>query len=136
MENFPTLVPVVAGLIRDNSGRILLQRALPGKRHAGLWEVPGGKVDSGETARAALVREISEELGLSLDPAALAPVGFVDEPAADGRVPVVLMLYSCAGWSGTPEGLDGQEWGWFGLAEALDLPLAPLDRALLVQLAG
>src|SRR5205085_8233798 len=61
MENFPTLVPVVAGMNSDSEGRILLQQALPGKRHAGLWELPGGKVDPGETPRAALVREISEE---------------------------------------------------------------------------
>ena len=136
MENFPTLVPVVAALIADASGRILLQQALPGKRHAGLWEVPGGKVDPGETPRAALVREISEELGIKLDPAALAPAGFVDDHSAQGRNPIVLMLYTCTVWSGAPEALDGQVWGWFTLAEALGLPLAPLDRTLLAALPG
>ena len=80
------------------------EQALPGKRHAGLWEVPGGKVDPGETPRAALVREIGEELGLVLDPAALAPAGFVDEPALAGRNPIVLMLYSCWVWGGTDFG--------------------------------
>jgi 8-oxo-dGTP diphosphatase len=136
MEDFPTLIPVVAALIRDDAGRILLQQALPGKRHAGRWEVPGGKVDPGETPRAALVREIGEELGIALDSAGLAPAGFADERAEDGRPPIVLMLYTCGRWSGEPAALDGQTWGWFALAEALELPLAPLDRALLQGLGG
>ena len=79
MEEIPTFVPVVAALIRDGEGRILLQQALPGKRHAGLWELPGGKVDRGETPRGALVREIDEELGITLEAEALLPAGFTDD---------------------------------------------------------
>lgn len=124
-------MPVVAALVPDAQGRLLLQRALPGKRHAGLWELPGGKVDPGETPRAALLREIKEELGIVLDAAAMAPAGFADEPAQAGRPALVLLLYNCSQWMGPAAALEGQEWGWFQSAEADRMPLAPMDRALL-----
>ena len=125
---------MVAALIRDDSGHLLLQRALTGKRHAGLWELPGGKVEPGETPRAALVCEIKEELGIVLAEGALAPAGFADEAGAEGSPAIVLFLYTCSPWAGTPEGRDGQQWGWFTAHEAVALALAPMDRALLERL--
>ena len=131
MTENPTFILVVAALIRDCAGRVLLQRALPGKRHAGTWELPGGKVDAGETPRAALVREVREELGIALRESALDPAGFADEAGAQGEPALVLFLYTCARFEGAPRALDGQEWGWFSEAEASALTLAPMDRALL-----
>jgi 8-oxo-dGTP diphosphatase len=131
MEDFPTPMLVVAALLRDREGRLLLQQALPGKAHEGLWELPGGKVDPGETPRAALAREIEEELGLTLDPEAMIPAGFADGPGSNGRPPIVLILYNCPQWSGAPAALDGQQWGWFDRAQVAALTLAPLDRSLL-----
>jgi 8-oxo-dGTP diphosphatase len=83
-----------------------------------------------------LVREVHEELALSLDPAAMRPVAFADEPGADGHPAIVLFLYDCRAWSGTPEPLEGQAFGWFSPASAHELPLAAMDRALLDALAG
>jgi 8-oxo-dGTP diphosphatase len=134
MEEKPTWLAVVAAAIRDSDGRVLLQQALPGKAHAGQWEFPGGKVESEENPRHALAREVREELGLRLDPAAMRPLGFADERGSDGRLAIVLFLYDCLAWSGDAEPLDGQSWGWFTLAEADDLALAPMDRALLETL--
>ncbi len=54
----------------------------------------------------------------------------------DGRPALVLFLYSCPIWRGIPEGLEGQRWAWFSLAEAAMLDLPPMDRALLEELAG
>jgi len=136
MEEIPTFVSVVAALIRDGEGRILLQQALPGKRHAGLWELPGGKLDRGETPRGALVREIDEELGITLEAEALLPAGFTDEAREEGRAALVLFLYTCGRWSGMPEGREGQQWGWFSWPESLALPLAPMDRELLDRLGS
>lgn len=136
MERKPTFIPVVAAAIRDREGRVLLQQALPGKRHAGQWEFPGGKVESGETPRFALCREVLEELGLTLVEASLAPSGFAEEAPGEGRPGIVLFLYTCTAWHGAPEGREGQQWGWFPLDEAARLDLPPMDRALLEELSG
>lgn len=131
MERKPTFVPVVAAAISDAHGRLLLQECRPHKRHAGLWEFPGGKVEIGESPQFALRREIKEELGLELLDAVLEPAGFAEELAPDGRPVLVLFLYICRQWQGQPEGREGQKWGWFTPDEAARLPLPPLDRTLL-----
>ena len=135
MEEKPTWLAVVAAAIRDAQGRLLLQQALPGKRHARLWEFPGGKVESEENPRLALAREVHEELGLTLDPAAMRPLGFADEAGAGTRPAIVLFLYDCPVWEGEPAALEGQAFGWFAPGEAGQLPLAPMDRTLLETLA-
>ncbi len=131
VENSPTFIPVVAAAIVDDAGRLLLQQALPGKRHAGQWEFPGGKVEPTESPRFALCREVREELALELDEAALHPAGFAEEAPLGGKPGLVLLLYRCPRWSGAPEACEGQRWAWFTLAEASLLPLADMDRALL-----
>jgi 8-oxo-dGTP diphosphatase len=136
VERKPTFVPVVAAAIRDEGGRLLLQQGLPHKRHAGLWEFPGGKVESGETPRFALCREVAEELAIELAEDALVPAGFAEEAGDDGRPPLVLFLYTCLRWRGEPEALEGQGWGWFTVGEAFELPMPAMDRALLEKLPG
>lgn len=135
MEEKPTWLAVVAAAIRDSDGRLLLQQGLPGKAHAGQWEFPGGKVESEENPRLALAREVREELGLRLDPAAMRPLGFADERGSDERPAIVLFLYDCPVWEGWPKALEGQAFGWFAPGAASELPLAPMDRALLDALA-
>jgi 8-oxo-dGTP diphosphatase len=134
MEEKPTWLAVVAAAIRDSDGRLLLQQGLPGKTHAGQWEFPGGKVESEENPRLALSREVREELGLALDPGAMRALAFADEPGRDGRQGIVLFLYDCPVWEGQAAALEGQAFGWFGHVEAAELPLAPMDRALLESL--
>lgn len=135
MESNPTFLTVVAAAIRDGRDRLLLQKAAPHKRHGGLWEFPGGKVESDEIPRLALVREIAEELNLTLDETAMVPAGFAEEPAASGFPGIVLLLYICPIWSGEPIALEQQEWGWFTLAEAAQLELPRMDRMLLSRLS-
>jgi 8-oxo-dGTP diphosphatase len=134
LERISTFLLVVAAAIRDAEGRWLLQQTQPGKRHAGLWEFPGGKVEADETPRSALVREIAEELGLELDPSAFEPAGFAEEEPDPARPRIVLLLYTCTAWRGQPRGCEGQNWRWFTADEAARLPLPPMDRALLENL--
>ena len=134
LEKKPTFVPVVAAAIRDRAGHLLLQQGLPHKRHAGLWEFPGGKVENGETPRIALCREVAEELGIELAEEALEPAGFAEEAGSEGRPALVLFLYTCLHWRGEPAALEGQGWGWFTPEEALALPMPAMDRALLARL--
>lgn len=138
------LIPVVAGALVDGDGRVLLHRRAPGKHHELLWEFPGGKVEAGEGACEALVREIGEELGVVLDSAALEPVSF----AQGAGQPHLILLYACRRWQGVPRALEwpveasGEGVGWFDTAQVeamaaggqmppLDVPLA---RALMRQL--
>ena len=65
MADQQALLHVVAAVVRDSMGRVLVTQRLEGKHCAGLWEFPGGKVHSGETALQALSRELNEELGIS-----------------------------------------------------------------------
>jgi 8-oxo-dGTP diphosphatase len=136
VENSPTFMLVVAAAIGDREGRLLLQQCPAHKRHAGLWEFPGGKVEIEETPTLALCREVSEELALELDPATLEPAGFAEEPPAEGRPGIVLLLYTCRAWRGEPTALEAQHWGWFNRDEAAALELAPMDRLLLRRLSG
>ena len=127
---------VVALALVDPEGRILLQRRLPGKRHAGLWEFPGGKVESEEFPTLALSREVAEELSVKVDIADLEPVAFAQEDAQDNGPVIVLLLYTARKWSGQIEGLEGQEWGWFSLEEAAEIEKPPMDSLLLRRLAN
>ena len=125
---------VVAAACRDDNGRWLLHRRPAGKDHAGLWEYPGGKVEPGETVRAALVREMHEESGLHLDPGSLEEAGFaVSEDAAWGRG-IVLLLYRCTRWSGALDAKEGGIFQWFHPGEVAALAMPPLDRLLTRQM--
>ncbi len=134
MAKIPTAMLVVAVAFERADGRILMQQRPPGKAHAGLWEFPGGKVEPGETPRAALVREVNEELAVALDPAALKPACFADDTAGEGRSAIVILLYTARGWSGEPRAMEGGACAWFTRAEIAALAMPPLDYALLARL--
>lgn len=136
LERNPTFVPVVAAAIWGDANHLLLQQGLPHKRHAGLWEFPGGKVETHETPRFALCREVAEELNLELAMDALEPAGFAEEPGQDHWPHLVLFLYNCRVWRGEPRALEGQRWGWFSPAQAATLPMPLMDRALLTALTS
>lgn len=122
---------VVAGLLRDAQGRFLLQKRPLGKRHAGLWEFPGGKVETGEMPRSALVRELAEELGIAIDMPDIRPFAFAEHDADSDGPAIVILLYNILRWAGDPLSLEGCEIGWFSPGEALTLPKPELDRDLL-----
>jgi 8-oxo-dGTP diphosphatase len=128
VKKIPTLLVVAAALI-DRDGRVLLQQRAPGRSMAGLWEFPGGKVEADETPEAALVRELSEELGVATDRSCLAPACFASAP--NGEAHMLLLLYVCRKWKGEPRPLDATalKWVWPAQMFALDMP--PADRPLI-----
>jgi 8-oxo-dGTP diphosphatase len=132
LQNNPTIVLVVAAALIDDAGRVLLQRRRLDRVHGGLWEFPGGKVEEGETAEAALIREIDEELGLRLDPAALEPLAFASDPAQPPapRAPHLILLYRCRCWQGEAQCRDGEEIAWFAPPDLAGLAMPPLDYPL------
>lgn len=130
------LILVVAVALIDADGRILLATRPEGKNMAGLWEFPGGKVEAGETPEAALIRELREELGIGINPSCLSPFTFASHDIGAGHL--LMPLYLCRAWSGTPVPKEGQALAWVRPAEMArydmpeaDAPLIPLLQALL-----
>jgi len=120
---------VVAAAMTDPQGRILVQRRPQGKAMAGLWEFPGGKIEPGETPEAALVRELAEELGITVAAEDLTPLAFATAPA--GERSIVLLLYRCERWQGEPQLLDADALDWHRPAGLRDLAMPPADRPLI-----
>lgn len=126
------MLTVVALALIDKAGLVLMQRRPVHRAHGGLWEFPGGKVEPGEGTRAALVREIDEELGLALAAEDLVPVSFAAREGGEGEPPLVLLLYACRTWQGSPVCEPGAELLWASLDDIAALAMPPLD----VPLAG
>lgn len=124
----PMMIVVAAALI-DGDGRVLVQRRPPGAAMAGLWEFPGGKIETHEDPESALVRELHEELAIVVKRAALSPACFASEPL--GTRHLLLLVFICREWSGTPQPLAATELRWTlpGDLHALDMPHA--DRPLI-----
>jgi 8-oxo-dGTP diphosphatase len=127
-QPFGGLLPVVAAALVDADGRLLMQRRPPGKAHAGLWEFPGGKIEAGESPEAALVREIDEELGIVIDGAAARPFTFASAPLGERHL--LLLLYICRAWHGSPSAVEGQAFAWRPLAAWDAVAMPDGDRLL------
>ena len=125
---------VVAAALVDGSGRVLLQQRLPGRAMGGLWEFPGGKVEAGELPETALIREIGEELGVELDFESLAPACFAS--ASVGERHMILLLYVCREWRGTPRPLDASALKWVRPGEMVAAKMPPADQPLIALLSA
>ncbi|ALE16242.1 5-methyl-dCTP pyrophosphohydrolase [Altererythrobacter epoxidivorans] len=118
----------------DDSGRWLMHRRPHHKHHGGLWEFPGGKVESGENPCFALVRELAEELGIEVNPMHCEPCGFAHDMAENGGSGIVILLYTIRSWSGVPAALEGGAIDWFEPVKVGELEKPPLDVALAARL--
>lgn len=123
------LLPVVAVALVDSDGRVLVQQRPAGKALAGLWEFPGGKVESGESPESALVRELNEELGISVATACLAPATFASMVVGDRHL--LLLLYIARKWTGTPQPLEAAALRWVRPVDMHALDMPPADRPLI-----
>jgi 8-oxo-dGTP diphosphatase len=126
------VVLVAAVALVDIDGRVLIAERPAGKPMAGLWEFPGGKVHAGESPEAALIRELSEELGIDVSASCLAPIAFASH-TYDG-FHLLMPLYACRVWKGTPEGREGQQLKWVRPARLGDFQMPPADVPLVAQL--
>lgn len=121
------LVSAVA--LIDVDGRVLLAQRPAGKSLAGLWEFPGGKVDPGETPEIALIRELQEELGIDTWASCLAPLTFASHTHDDFHL--LMPLYACRKWNGTPQGREGQTLKWVRANDLAQYPMPPADIPLI-----
>jgi len=123
---------VGAAALIDLDGRVLVSKRPKGKHLEELWEFPGGKIEKGEIPEGALIRELKEELGISIEESCLAPLTFASHDYKDFHL--VLLLYVCRVWNGTPRSVEGQALKWINPLKLKDLPMPPADRPLVAAI--
>jgi 8-oxo-dGTP diphosphatase len=131
-EDGRPLVLVAAVALVDVDGRVLIARRPEGKSMAGLWEFPGGKVETGETPEAALIRELAEELSINVHESCLAPLTFASHGYENFHL--LMPLFVCRRWNGEVRPLEGQELAWVRPLRLRDYPMPPADIPLVPML--
>ena len=126
------LVLVAACALLDSDGRVLLAQRPVGKPMAGLWEFPGGKVEQGERPEDTLIRELREELGITVNEACLAPLTFASHRYPDFYL--LMPLFACRRWEGTVSALEDQKLAWVRTNRLRDYPMPPADVPLVSHL--
>ncbi|WP_443971276.1 (deoxy)nucleoside triphosphate pyrophosphohydrolase [Sphingobium sp. CR28] len=123
---------VVAAALVDGAGRVFIQQRPLHKAMGGLWEFPGGKVEPGEAAEHALVRELREELAIETETACLAPATF--STGTIGERPLLLLLYVCRKWTGQIVAQEAIDTRWLLPHELFAVEMPPADRPLVAML--
>jgi 8-oxo-dGTP diphosphatase len=133
MQGFAVnLLLVAACALIDVDGRVLIAERPAGKPLAGLWEFPGGKVHEGERPEDTLIRELKEELGITVSEACLAPLTFASHAYPDFHL--LMPLFVCRRWEGIVAPLEGQRLAWVRPNKLRDYPMPPADEPLIAHL--
>ena len=122
------LLLVVACALIDADNRVLVTQRPEGKALAGLWEFPGGKLEVGERPEPALIRELSEELGITVKEDCLAPLTFASYAYPEFHL--LMPLYICRRYEGIARGLEGQAVKWVRTRDLRDYPMPAADEPL------
>jgi 8-oxo-dGTP diphosphatase len=123
---------VAACALVDADGRVLLAQRPAGKPMAGLWEFPGGKVEAGERPEETLIRELKEELAITVREACLAPLTFASHTYPDFHL--LMPLYVCRRWEGTVIAMEKQQLAWVTPNRLRDYEMPPADVPLIAHL--
>ncbi len=126
------LLLVVAAALIDSDNRVLIAQRPEGKALAGLWEFPGGKVDPGERPEGSLIRELHEELGITVKEACLAPLTFASHAYEDFHL--LMPLYVCRRWEGFVQSKENQALKWVKPLDLRLFPMPPADEPLIPAL--
>jgi 8-oxo-dGTP diphosphatase len=126
------IVLVAACALVDIDGRVLLAQRPEGKSMAGLWEFPGGKIEHGERPEETLIRELKEELGITVREDCLAPLTFASHSYPDFHL--LMPLYVCRRWDGMIAPTEGQRITWVKPNRLRDYEMPPADIPLVSHL--
>ncbi len=126
-----TKITEVAAAVIERPGEFLLAQRPAGKPYSGYWEFPGGKIEAGEDARAALVRELAEELGIEVREA----TPWITRVYAYTHATVRLHFFRVARWEGEPQPLEDQAIRWQRVESPDVSPMLPANAPVLAALA-
>ena len=128
------LLLVAAAALIDSTGRVLITQRPQHKQLGGLWEFPGGKVEPGEAPETALIRELQEELDLTVEPDALDPFAFASHAYTDFHL--LMPLYVAQSWRGapTPNPDAAQALAWVRPEDLRRYAMPPADEVLVTRL--
>jgi len=123
-------INVAAGVLIDHQGRILVTQRPAGTHQAGWWEFPGGKIHAAESPYEGLVRELAEEIGVTVH-AARTMMSYTHEYPERF---VNLHVFVVESYSGQPDGIEGQALRWEPLDSLMQAGLLPADRPIVEAL--
>lgn len=126
------LVSVAACALVDPDGRVLIAQRPEGKQMAGLWELPGGKIEPGETPEQAVIREMAEELGVSIKQECLSPLTFASH--AYDSFHLLMPVFVCRRWQGNPRPSEHAAIKWVLPQRIRDYPMPPADDPVVARL--
>ena len=126
------IVLVAACALIDADGRVLIAKRPEGKALAGLWEFPGGKVEPAERPEQTLIRELDEELGITVKEACLAPLTFASHAYPDFHL--LMPLWVCRRWDRLVTAREHAGLAWVRPNRLRDYPMPPADEPLIPPL--
>ena len=126
------LTLVAACALIDADKRVLIAQRPQDKAMAGLWEFPGGKVEPGERPETTLIRELHEEIGITVSEACLAPLTFASHTYEDFHL--LMPLYVCRRWEGSVIAREGQKLAWVRANKLREFKMPPADLPLIPHL--
>jgi 8-oxo-dGTP diphosphatase len=126
------LTLVVACALIDVDKRVLIAQRPEGKPLAGFWEFPGGKVEAGERPETTLIRELREEIGITVKEDCLAPLTFASHAYDDFQL--LMPLYICRRWEGQVIAREAQKLAWVRANKLRDYEMPPADLPLIPHL--
>lgn len=122
---------VVAGLIENDKGEILLTQRTENQSYSLLWELPGGKIEPGEDPKSALARELKEEIGVDARVGRIYDVIFCPQEKVD----IYLLVYSCV-LLGEPKAIEVKQCRYVAKKDLLQYPVLPADENLMAELSS
>ena len=126
------LTLVAACALVDADNRVLVAQRPEGKALAGLWEFPGGKIEPGERPEYTLIRELDEELGITVKEACLAPLTFASHAYEDFHL--LMPLWICRRWEGQVTAREHAALKWIRAGRLRTLSMPPADAPLIPAL--